>query len=136
MKSWQTRLVFIFVLAVAFVVWIAVGLNPIGPEEKQQGELLKKFTSELQPFPGAKPGSEDFSYDVNQASFSTYYDTPEDFKKVAEFYHPQLTTQGWVYETQVSDDSRHYRKGPYQLIVSAAKHRTRGYSLSFTWNRP
>ena len=136
MKNWQTRLVFIFVLVVACVVWIAGVLKPIGPEEKQQGELLKKFNSELQPYPGAKPGSEDFSYDVNEANFSTYYDTPEDFKKVAEFYNQQLTTRGWVSGTQGSDDSRHYRKGPYRLIVSPATHRNRGYSLYFTWYRP
>ena len=136
MKTWKIKLILYSTFAVALVVSIVIALTPAGPEEKGQADLLKKINSELQPYPGAKPASEDFEFDVNEAIFIAHYETPEDFKTVAEFYRPQLTTRGWVFETQGSDGSRHYRKGAYQILLHPVHHPKLGFGLRFTWNRP
>ena len=138
-QNWQVRVVFFGVMAVTLIVYLVVVMTPAGgPEEERQTGLLKQLAAETQLYPGAKQMEERVRLKANWVSLWVKYETPDDFKKVNQFYHQQLTSKAWV-KDQTQDATRGrntYRKGPYEIALYPVESPKVGFQLIFRWDRP
>ena len=140
MKDWHIKLILYAASGVGLLVLIVMMTSSPGPEEERQGALLKTLAAETQ-YPHAKPIRDHLDLDINEANFSAYYTSTQDnFKNVAEFYHQQLTTKGWVTEaphpTEPKGHKRYRKNGGYQFTIYEGDRHQYDFSVYFIWRRP
>ena len=130
-----------FALGVGAVTFLVLARSSgLGPEEERQKGVLKQLAAEIQPYAASRQLGERFYAKANVVSFWVTYETYEDFNKVREFYHQQLTRKAWVKEeTQKAVgplENDIYRKREYKVTVYPNENPKRGFVLVFEWNRP
>ena len=138
-QNWQVRVVFFGVMAVTLIVYLVVAITPPGgPEEERQTGLLKQLAAETQLYPGAKQVEETVRLKANWVSLWVKYETRDDFSRVDQFYHQQLTSKAWVKDQQQDSTlgTNTYRKGPYAISLSPVETPKLGFQLIFRWDRP
>lgn len=109
--------------------------------EKQKALELKQLAGEIAPYPQAKVTGDKVVYKTEVVYFFTYYESPDNFNQVREFYDQQLKAKGWTrVESPPSilvgpPDWRRYRKGDYAIVVERDDNGQRDYfDVTFEWN--
>ena len=130
-----------FAMGVGAVTFLVLARSSgLGPEEERQKGVLKQLAAEIQPYAASRPLGERFYAKANRVSFRATYETYDDFNKVREFYHQQLTSKAWVKEeTQQAvgpHENNTYRKREYKVTVYPNETPKPGFVLVFEWDRP